>query len=108
MRGEHADGEFLIPPAVSEGTLVACYNRGMKVLMNMCGGAQVAAVAGAMQCAPVFVFRNARAGRNCVGWVAAQDWRLRANAWNSCAVMEGEGQSSGRDARQRLVGGEIT
>ena len=32
VHGEHADGEFLIPLATSEGTLVASYNRGMKVL----------------------------------------------------------------------------
>src|SRR5580700_5060623 len=29
--GEHADGEFLIPLATSEGTLIASHNRGIKV-----------------------------------------------------------------------------
>jgi len=32
VRGEHAQGEFYVPLATSEGTLVASYNRGMKVL----------------------------------------------------------------------------
>jgi hydroxymethylglutaryl-CoA reductase (NADPH) len=32
VRGEHADGEFLIPLATSEGTLIASHNRGIKVL----------------------------------------------------------------------------
>lgn len=32
IHGEHAQGEFLIPLATSEGTLVASYNRGMKAL----------------------------------------------------------------------------
>ena len=32
VNGEHAQGEFLIPLATTEGTLVASYNRGMKVL----------------------------------------------------------------------------
>ena len=32
VNGEHAKGEFLIPLATTEGTLVASYNRGMKVL----------------------------------------------------------------------------
>ncbi|HRF97410.1 MAG TPA: hypothetical protein PLZ51_19515, partial [Aggregatilineales bacterium] len=34
--GEHAVGEFIVPMATSEGTLVASYNRGIKVL-NLSG-----------------------------------------------------------------------
>ena len=37
VNGEHAQGEFLIPLATTEGTLVASYNRGIKVL-NLSGG----------------------------------------------------------------------
>lgn len=79
VRGENADGEFLIPLATSEGTLVASYNRGMKVL-NLCGGVQATVVADAMQRAPVFVFRNARAGRDFVIWVQANLAPIRAAA----------------------------
>ncbi len=68
VHGEHAEGEFLIPLATSEGTLVASYNRGMKVL-SLCGGVHSTVVADAMQRAPVFVFANARAGREFVNWV---------------------------------------
>jgi hydroxymethylglutaryl-CoA reductase (NADPH) len=68
VRGEHADGEFVIPLATSEGTLVASYNRGMKVL-NLCGGVLATVVGDAMQRAPAFVFPNARAGREFVNWV---------------------------------------
>ena len=32
VNGEHAVGEFLVPLATTEGTLVASYNRGIKVL----------------------------------------------------------------------------
>ncbi len=32
VNGEFADGEFLIPLATTEGTLIASYNRGIKVL----------------------------------------------------------------------------
>lgn len=70
VNGEYANGEYLIPLATSEGTLVASYNRGMKVL-NLCGGVNVTVVADAMQRAPVFVFRNARAGRDFVSWIMA-------------------------------------
>lgn len=68
VQGEHAQGEFLVPMATSEGTLIASYNRGIKVL-NLCGGAQVSVVGDAMQRAPVFVFENAREGREFVKWV---------------------------------------
>lgn len=79
VHGEHAQGEFLIPLATSEGTLVASYNRGMKVL-NLCGGVHVTVVADAMQRAPVFVFRNARAGREFVDWVQANLAPIRGAA----------------------------
>ncbi len=79
VHGENTDCEVLIPLATSEGTLVASYNRGMKIL-NMCGGVQVTVVADAMQRAPVFVFRNARAGREFANWVQANVAEIRAVA----------------------------
>ena len=66
--GEHAKGDFLIPMATTEGTLVASYNRGMKVL-NACGGAKCTIIEDAMQRAPVFVFEDARGARDFVKWV---------------------------------------
>jgi hydroxymethylglutaryl-CoA reductase (NADPH) len=66
--GEHANGEFIVPLATTEGTLVASYNRGMK-LLNLSGGVKVTVVADAMQRAPVFVFKDARAGREFAAWV---------------------------------------
>jgi hydroxymethylglutaryl-CoA reductase (NADPH) len=85
IRGEFADGEFLIPMATSEGTLVASYNRGMKVL-NLCGGVQATVVADAMQRAPVFVFRNARAGRDFVEWAQANLEPIRAAAESTSKI----------------------
>ena len=32
VNGEHAQGEFYVPLATAEGTLVASYNRGMRLL----------------------------------------------------------------------------
>lgn len=66
--GEHAKGEFIIPMATTEGTLVASYNRGMK-LLNACGGVKCTVLDDAMQRAPVFVMEDARAAREFVKWV---------------------------------------
>ena len=68
IHGEHAQGDFLIPLATTEGTLVASYNRGIK-LLNLCGGVKVSVVDDAMQRAPVFVFEDARQAREFVKWV---------------------------------------
>ncbi|MEM9293935.1 MAG: hydroxymethylglutaryl-CoA reductase [Acidobacteriota bacterium] len=68
INGEHAQGEFVIPLATAEGTLVASYNRGMKVL-NLSGGVKCTVVADCMQRAPVFVFDSAREARDFAHWV---------------------------------------
>jgi hydroxymethylglutaryl-CoA reductase (NADPH) len=77
--GEHAQGDFLIPLATAEGTLVASYNRGIKVA-NLSGGIKCTVVGDAMQRAPVFVFEDARAGREFVRWVEANIDKIREEA----------------------------
>jgi hydroxymethylglutaryl-CoA reductase (NADPH) len=86
VNGEHAQGDFLIPLATSEGTLVASYNRGMKAL-NASGGVKVTVVDDAMQRAPVFVFQDARAGRDFAAWVESslEPIRRQAEATSSIA-----------------------
>ena len=51
--GEHAQGDFWVPLATVEGTLVASYNRGMKLLAAV-GGVRTTIVDDAMQRAPSF------------------------------------------------------
>jgi hydroxymethylglutaryl-CoA reductase (NADPH) len=68
VRGQHAQGEFYVPLATSEGTLVASYNRGMKVL-HRSGGVKCAVVGDNMQRAPVFIFEDAAGARRFVDWV---------------------------------------
>jgi hydroxymethylglutaryl-CoA reductase (NADPH) len=79
VNGELAQGEFIIPLATTEGTLVASYNRGMKVL-NLSGGVTCTVVDDAMQRAPVFVFDDARQARDFVRWVDANIERIRDEA----------------------------
>src|SRR5512147_733151 len=55
VNGEYAKGDFLIPLATTEGSLVASYSRGMKVL-TLAGGVTTTISGGGMQRAPVFEF----------------------------------------------------
>jgi hydroxymethylglutaryl-CoA reductase (NADPH) len=79
VNGEHARGDFVVPLATSEGTLVASYNRGMRVL-NAAGGVTCTVTDDAMQRAPAFVFADARRGRDFVKWVDDNLDRIRAAA----------------------------
>jgi hydroxymethylglutaryl-CoA reductase (NADPH) len=62
VNGEHAQGEFYVPLATTEGTLVASYSRGMK-LCREAGGITATVIDDRMQRAPVFSFDNAREAR---------------------------------------------
>lgn len=79
VNGEHATGEFLIPLATSEGTLVASYNRGIHAL-NQSGGVRCTVAADCMQRAPVFVLADARVARDFAAWVREQEAGIRAAA----------------------------
>jgi len=68
MVGEHAQGDFYIPLATTEGTLVASYSRGMRVISE-CGGAKTTVVKHSMQRAPVFLFDNALEAREFGRWL---------------------------------------
>jgi hydroxymethylglutaryl-CoA reductase (NADPH) len=68
VRGEHAQGEFYVPLATAEGTLVASYNRGMK-LLHEAGGVTVTVVDDRMQRAPAFLFPSAREARAFGAWL---------------------------------------
>jgi hydroxymethylglutaryl-CoA reductase (NADPH) len=68
VNGEHAQGEFYVPMATAEGTLVASYNRGMK-LVREAGGVTTTVMDDAMQRAPSFVFESARGARAFGEWL---------------------------------------
>lgn len=79
VHGQHAQGEFYVPLACSEGTLVASYNRGMKVL-HRSGGVKCAVVGDNMQRAPVFIFEDAASARRFADWVNEHREEIRATA----------------------------
>ena len=79
VHGQHAQGEFYVPLACSEGTLVASYNRGMKVL-HRSGGVKCAVVGDNMQRAPVFIFEDAASARRFADWVSEHREDIRAAA----------------------------
>ncbi|AXI03386.1 hydroxymethylglutaryl-CoA reductase [Aquirhabdus parva] len=79
VNGEHAQGEFYVPMATTEGTLVASYSRGM-ALTRAAGGITTTVIDDAMQRAPVFVFKNARAARDFGLWVTAHFDEIKAAA----------------------------
>jgi hydroxymethylglutaryl-CoA reductase (NADPH) len=79
VNGEHADGDFYVPMATAEGTLVASYNRGMK-LVREAGGVKTTVMDDAMQRAPAFVFDSARESRAFGRWLEESFDEIKAAA----------------------------
>jgi hydroxymethylglutaryl-CoA reductase (NADPH) len=77
--GEYATGEYIIPLATTEGTLVASYNRGIKVL-NLSGGVRCTVSQDCMQRAPVFIFESAREARDFEHWLDEHFAEIRERA----------------------------
>jgi hydroxymethylglutaryl-CoA reductase (NADPH) len=79
VNGEHAQGEFYVPLATAEGTLVASYNRGMR-LLHEAGGVTTTVLDDRMQRAPAFLFADAREARRFAGWLDERFDDIRAAA----------------------------
>jgi hydroxymethylglutaryl-CoA reductase (NADPH) len=83
--GEYAEGEFYVPMATTEGTLIASYNRGMK-LTNLAGGITCTVMDDAMQRAPLFVFENARHSKAFTKWIDDRFDQIKAKAQETTSV----------------------
>ena len=83
--GEHAHGEFYVPLATTEGTLVASYNRGMK-LLHRAGGVKTTVMDDRMQRAPAFGFDSAREAREFGKWVTANFDAIKREAETTTRV----------------------
>jgi hydroxymethylglutaryl-CoA reductase (NADPH) len=79
VNGEHAQGDFYVPLATAEGTLVASYNRGMK-LLHAAGGVTTTVMDDRMQRAPAFIFASARRARAFGEWLQEHFDEIRAAA----------------------------
>lgn len=89
INGEYAQGEFLVPLATTEGTLVASYNRGIKAV-NLSGGVKVTVMNDSMQRAPVFIFDDARECKSFVEWISQhlEEIRIEAESTSSVAKLQ--------------------
>lgn len=85
INGEHANGLFYVPLATTEGTLVASYSRGMRVI-NECGGVKTTVVEGWMQRAPAFIFNDAREARDFGQWVTENFDKIKAASETTTSV----------------------
>ncbi|MGD2127942.1 MAG: hydroxymethylglutaryl-CoA reductase [Lysobacterales bacterium] len=79
IEGEHARGDFYIPLATTEGTLVASYSRGMRAISES-GGVRTTVVRHAMQRAPVFLFEHALQARDFGEWLDSRFDDIKAAA----------------------------
>ncbi len=79
VNGEHAQGEFYVPLATAEGTLVASYNRGMRLLYEA-GGVTTTVMEDHMQRAPSFLFPSARGSRAFGEWLRENFDEIKAAA----------------------------
>src|SRR3712207_5112861 len=98
VNGEHAQGEFYVPLATAEGTLVASYNRGMKLLYEA-GGVTTTILDDRMQRAPAFLFPSAREARDFGRWLREHFDEIAAAAeqtTRSGRLIEIEQYSAGR------------
>ncbi|RJP34057.1 MAG: hydroxymethylglutaryl-CoA reductase [Actinobacteria bacterium] len=69
IHGDHARGEFYVPLATTEGSLVASYNRGMRVIGES-GGCRVKIFEDHMQRAPMFRFSSLAEAEKFTRWLA--------------------------------------
>jgi hydroxymethylglutaryl-CoA reductase (NADPH) len=76
VNGEHAQGDFYVPLATTEGTLVASYGRGMR-LLHEAGGVKTTVTDDRMQRAPAFLFEDARGARDFGIWVRENETEIR-------------------------------
>ena len=85
VNGQAAQGEFYVPMATTEGTLVASYSRGMR-LTREAGGITTTVIDDAMQRAPMFAFSDARHALAFGQWVSQYFEQIKGAAEQTTSV----------------------
>lgn len=83
--GQYAQGEFFIPLATTEGTLVASYNRGMRAITES-GGVTTTVFDDCMQRAPAFKFQSARDIQAFMRWFDANYDQIKEQAESTSSI----------------------
>ena len=71
IRGQHAQGEFIVPLATTEGTLIASYQHAFNA-MNRGGGAAAACTRQLVGRAPCFSFADLGTAATMAAWLSSQ------------------------------------
>jgi hydroxymethylglutaryl-CoA reductase (NADPH) len=71
IRGQHAQGEFIVPLATTEGTLIASYQHAFNA-MNRGGGAAAACTRQLVGRAPCFTFADLGTAATMAAWLSSQ------------------------------------
>lgn len=79
VHGRHAGGDFHIPLATTEATLVASYNRGARVI-TAAGGCNAVVLEERMGRSPVFAFRSLNEVAEFIAWVRGEHLALQCAA----------------------------
>ncbi len=85
VNGQQAKGSFIIPLATTEGTLVASYNRGIK-LINLCGGVNCIVSDQGMQRAPLFECESAQKAIELVALIQKHEDSLKYEAEQTSSI----------------------
>ncbi|MFK8019292.1 MAG: hydroxymethylglutaryl-CoA reductase [Pseudomonadales bacterium] len=85
INGEHAQGEFYIPLATTEGTLIASYSRGMRAI-TASGGITTTVFDDVMQRSPAFKFESARDIKLFSQWFDDNYEAIKAQAESTTSV----------------------
>ena len=76
IKGDHADGEFIVPLATTEGALVASVARGMSVITQS-GGAKVKIFKDAMTRGPVFRVNGVDHASQVMDWISSNMKKMK-------------------------------
>ena len=76
VHGRHAEGDFIIPLATTEGTLVASFQHAFNVI-NRCGGAHAACTRQLVGRAPCFAFADVATAVRIADWLPTQHEAMR-------------------------------